>query len=141
MATLIEKDKPRTFACDLPLVLQYGCPNPQSRKMETREVGLVNDYWSMRFDPFTIGGSICGFVLICNVIVLLSSVSQAGGASLSNARHTSSCSAVNSLYAALASFITAPNSLRRATRSLPSTFSADALSFSVINTFHAAVTN
>ena len=77
--------------------------------MATREVGLVNDYGSMRFDPFTIGGNICVFVLICNVIVLLSIVSQAGGASRSNARHTSSCSADNSLYAALASFATPAN--------------------------------
>ncbi len=50
--------------------------------MLPRKIGLVDDFWSMRFDPLTISSSIRSFVLVCKMIVVLSSVSQDGQVNL-----------------------------------------------------------
>lgn len=45
-------------------------------------IGLVNDCWGMRFDPLAISPSFRDCVLICNMVVVLSSISRVGQADL-----------------------------------------------------------
>ena len=100
--------------------------------MLPRTIGLVDDFWSMRFDPLTVSSSIRSFILVCKMIVVLSSVSQDGQVNLYKAERTSSCSGVICLYSALASFAKPPKLVLAAALS--------ACNFSVMNTPQAVET-
>ncbi len=79
------------------MVVELGKTLSQFFETQPREIGLVNDSWGVRFDPLTISRSVCGFVLVCNMVVVLSNISQAGQSNLQKAEHTSTCSGVNCL--------------------------------------------
>lgn len=64
------------------MVLQGNRLNPKSFEMLPRKIGIVDDRWGMRFDPLTISRSIRGSGLICNVVVVLSSINQCRQANL-----------------------------------------------------------
>ena len=86
----------------------------------------------MGFNPLAISRGVLGLVLIRNVVVVLSGVSQAGRLNLQKHYHTSRCSGVSCLYSALASFAPADN--------LPFPEPCAALTFSATNTCHALET-
>ena len=63
-------------ALDLPMVLQQWYNFPKSSQIRTRQIGLVNHCWGMRFNPLTISRFDRDFPLVREVVVVLSYVSQ-----------------------------------------------------------------
>lgn len=75
-----KKDISATEAFDLSVVLQVVYAYTQSSEMSSRKIGLVNDCRGTRFDPLAISRSIRDCGLICNMVVVLSGISQGGQA-------------------------------------------------------------
>ena len=81
----VKKDVRATKAFDLSVVLQVVYAYPQPPEMLSRNIGLVNDCWGIRFDPLAISRSIGDCGLISKMVVVLPSISQGAQADFEKA--------------------------------------------------------
>lgn len=77
-------------------------------ELSSRYVGSVDDQWTVGFDPLTVCFFAGRFVLVCDVVVMLSKSNQSRQFQLRRTTHTSRRSGLRFLNAVLASFMAGP---------------------------------